>query len=292
MLNGHHPSSGRVLRVASRGEDGELRAGVVRGFDLTFSVPKSISVLYAAGDERIAAEVRAALDAATTDALGWLEQRACVVRRGAGGAVELPGAGFVGAAFRHRTSRAGDPQLHTHVVISNMARGPDGRWTALRGAYLYEHARSAGFVFQASMRAELTARLGVRWRESPTPGVYEIDGVPFELMRELSKRRVQIEQAMAEHGVTTGNGARTAALATRPAKDHQLDQAPRLHDAWRAARRATPSISTTVSGAARDLTSALGFDQAAGASTSSTTTRSGTARAERAAASRAPRSSP
>lgn len=234
MLNGLDPSSGLPLRVAARGEDGELRAGVVRGFDLTFSAPKSVSVLYAAADDRVAGEVRAALDAATNDALAWLEQRACVVRRGAGGAVELPGAGFVGAAFRHRTSRAGDPQLHTHVVIANMARGPDGRWTALRGAYVYEHARSAGFVFQASMRAELTARLGVRWRESPTPGVYEVEGVPFELMRELSKRRVQVEQAMIEHGVTTVDGARTAALATRPAKDHRLDQAPRLHDAWRA----------------------------------------------------------
>lgn len=234
MLNGLDPASGRVLRVASRGEGGELRAGVVRGFDLTFSAPKSVSVLYAAGDDRIAGEVRSAIDAATEDALRWLEQRACVVRRGAGGVVELPGAGFAGAAFRHRTSRAGDPQLHTHVVISNMARGPDGRWTALRGAYLYEHARSAGFVFHASMRAELTARLGVRWRESPTPGVYEIEGVPFELMRELSKRRVQVEQAMVAHGVTTPDGARTAALATRPAKDRHLDQAPRLHDAWRA----------------------------------------------------------
>ncbi|HEU4702639.1 MAG TPA: MobF family relaxase [Conexibacter sp.] len=234
LLNGLDPASGRVLRVASRGEDGELRAGVVRGFDLTFSAPKSVSVLYAAGDDRVAGEVRAALDAAPNDALRWLEQRACVVRRGAGGAIELPGDGFVGAAFRHRTSRAGDPQLHTHVVISNMARGPDGRWTALRGAYLYEHARSAGFVFQASMRAELTARLGVRWRESPTPGVYEIDGVPFELMRELSKRRVQVEQAMVEHAVTGTDGARVATLATRPAKDHQLDQATRLHDAWRA----------------------------------------------------------
>lgn len=234
MLNGSDPASGRVLRVAVRGEGGELAAGVVRGFDLTFSAPKSVSVLYAAGDDRIAREVRAGLDAATDDALAWLEQRACVVRRGAGGAVELPGGGFVGAAFRHRTSRAGDPQLHTHVVISNMAQGPDGRWTALRGAYLYEHARSAGFVFQASMRAELSARLGVRWRESPTPGVYEVDDVPFELMRELSKRRVQVERAMVEHGVTTPDGARTAALATRPAKDHQLDQAPRLHDAWRA----------------------------------------------------------
>lgn len=234
MLNGLDPASGRALRVAARGEGGELAAGVVRGFDLTFSAPKSVSVLYAAGDDRVAGQVRAAIDVATNDALQWLEGRACVVRRGAGGAVELPGGGFVGAAFRHRTSRAGDPQLHTHVVVANMAQGPDGRWTALRGAYLYENARSAGFVFQASMRAELTARLGVRWRESPTPGVYEVEGVPFELMRELSKRRVQVERAMAEHGATSMEGARTAALATRPAKDHQLDQAPRLHDAWRA----------------------------------------------------------
>lgn len=132
MLNGIDPRTGRAVRIAPRDEtSGELRSGVVRGFDLTFSVPKSVSVLYAAGDDRVSGQVRDAVDHATGEALSWLEERACVVRRGRGGVVEQAGGGFVAAAFRHRTSRAGDPQLHTHVVVSNMAQGPEGRWTAL-----------------------------------------------------------------------------------------------------------------------------------------------------------------
>lgn len=84
------------------------------------------------------------------------------------------------------------------------------------------------------MRHELTQRLGLSWRESPTPGVYEIAGVPFELMRELSKRRVAIEETMAQIGEHSASAAQIAALAARPPKDHQLDRAPSLHDGWRA----------------------------------------------------------
>lgn len=66
------------------------------------------------------------------------------MRRGPGGVIEQRGAGFIGAAFRHRTSRAGDPHLQTHVVISNMAQGPDGRWTALHASHIYAHSRTPG----------------------------------------------------------------------------------------------------------------------------------------------------
>ena len=66
------------------------------------------------------------------------------------------------AAFDHRTSRAGDPQLHTHVLIANQSRGVDGRWSALDGRLLYRHAKTAGYVYQAVLRAEVTERVGRR----------------------------------------------------------------------------------------------------------------------------------
>ena len=78
-------------------------------------------------------------------AVGYLEREACRVRRGRGGVRREVGEGFVAAAYRHRMSRAEDPQLHTHVVAANMARGTDGRWTALDATPIFQHAKAAGF---------------------------------------------------------------------------------------------------------------------------------------------------
>lgn len=231
VLNGRDPRDARLLRSGPRGPDGEFREGVVRGFDLTFSAPKSVSVLWAAGDDDVARQVQAALDVATADALRWLEREACVVRRGHGGVFEFKARGFVGVAFRHRTSRAHDPQLHTHVVVSNMGQGPDDRWTALRGTLIYRNSRTAGFVFQAVLRDQLTQRLGVRWVPSATPGVGEIDGVPSALCEQFSSRRRAIEAAL--NGMaTTATSAQVAALATRPSKRDMPEGAAGLRASW------------------------------------------------------------
>ena len=230
VLNGRLPKTGDVLRDGPRRADGEFEEGVVRGFDLTFSAPKSVSVLWAAGDDHIAAQIQRALDVATAEALAWLEQQACVVRRGKGGAFEFAGAGFVAVGFRHRTSRAQDPQLHTHVVVSNMAEGPDKRYTALRGQYLYRHGRTAGFVFQASLRDQLTQRLGVVWEQSRTPGVCEIAVVPSTVCDAFSTRRREIEAALLGLSESAG-AAQVAALATRPAK-RGVDAEDGLRRSW------------------------------------------------------------
>jgi conjugative relaxase-like TrwC/TraI family protein len=78
------------------------------------------------------------------DAIDYVEGHAAVTRRGAGGIHRIPGRGFVAAAFRHRTSRAGDPQLHTHVLVANVTLGADGRWSSLDGRRIYAHAKTAG----------------------------------------------------------------------------------------------------------------------------------------------------
>ena len=85
-----------------------------------------------------------------------------MTRRGAGGVDRIPGRGLVAAAFRHRTSRAGDPQLHTHVLVANLTLGADGRWSALDGRRIYAHAKTAGYLYEARLRAELTRELGRR----------------------------------------------------------------------------------------------------------------------------------
>jgi conjugative relaxase-like TrwC/TraI family protein len=183
--------------------------GAVAGFDLTFRAPKSVSVLWAIGPADVVGELRAGHEAAVTEALGYLEREACRARRGAGGAIQVRGRGFVAAAFSHRTSRAGDPLLHTHVVAGNLTQGPDGRWTALDARHLYRQAKTAGYLYQSVLRRELSDRLGLEW-EPVAHGVADIRGVPRAVIEQFSQRRAEILKHMAEHG------GRSAAAAQVP----------------------------------------------------------------------------
>ena len=130
VLAGARPER-RAFRFASR-------RATVPGFDLTLSAPKGISVTWAlvgSGDRRT--DRRRARPRASTPRSPTWSATPARVRRGHAGAEVVDGDGFVAAAFRHRTSRAGDPQLHTHVLVANMSRGPDGRWTALDSRSIY-----------------------------------------------------------------------------------------------------------------------------------------------------------
>lgn len=212
-LNGNHPATGGQLARPPRG-------GIrVPGFDLTFSAPKSVSVLYALGSDDVRAAVRDAHDAAVQASLGYMERHAAMGRRSKGGTQSVLGNGFLGAAFRHRTSRAGDPQLHTHVLVANMTRGPDGRWTALDGRRLYAHAKTGGYLYQAQLRAELVRRLGLRF----TPvrrGVGEVDGLPKPLLKAFSRRRAEVEAELERRGETSAAAAQVATLHSRQAKEY------------------------------------------------------------------------
>lgn len=228
VLAGLDPRDGSSLRDAAS----RVR---VAGFDLTFSAPKSVSVLFGVGDESIRGQARGAHDRAVREALSYLERSAAAVRRGHAGAVVEEASGLVAAGFRHRTSRAGDPQLHTHVLVANLGRGPDGRWSALDGRRLYAHARTASFVYQAVLRGELTRRLGVEW----TPvrdGIAEVVGVPAAVRKAFSRRRADIEAALEDRGSSGARAAEAAALATRRAKDRSVE-AETLVSGWRARAR-------------------------------------------------------
>jgi conjugative relaxase-like TrwC/TraI family protein len=208
-----------------------VRAEPVGGYDLTFSAPKSVSVLFGVGSSEVRAAVRDAHDAAVRDAIGYLEREACVTRRGSGRYRRLRGAGFLAAAYRHVASRARDPQVHTHVVVANMTHG-EGRWTRLDGASLFRHGKTAGYLYQASLRLELTERLGVAW-EPIQNGHAEVTGVPREVVAEFSRRRAAIEEELLRRGLSGPRAAQVAALDTREAKDLALAP-PRLHDEWHA----------------------------------------------------------
>jgi conjugative relaxase-like TrwC/TraI family protein len=202
------------------------------GFDLTLSAPKSVSLLWGLGDRTTAEQVVAAHDRAVFAALAYLEGSACTVRRGKGGTTHHPAGGLVVAAFRHRTSREADPQLHTHLVTANMALGPDGRWTALHSADIFHHARTAGFIYQSVLRHEIAERLSIAFEPTGKPGIGEVVGIPRSVRRTFSRRRVEIEAAMAKHGVRTSHGAQIATLDTRPAKPAPVSE-DELRAAWR-----------------------------------------------------------
>jgi conjugative relaxase-like TrwC/TraI family protein len=212
-LAGAHPATGAPLTSGG--------ANRVPGFDLTFSAPKSVSVLFGVGGEHVQGAIRSAHDRAVEDALGYLERSAAKGRRGHNGLVTIKGSGLLAVAFRHRTSRAGDPQLHTHVVIANVVHGADGRWSALDARLIYAHAKTAGYLYEARLRAELTRSLGVAW----TPvkrGIADVDGVPQEVLRAFSRRRVEIEEELARRGRVGAVAAQVVALATRRRKDYQV----------------------------------------------------------------------
>ncbi|HTX46008.1 MAG TPA: MobF family relaxase, partial [Solirubrobacteraceae bacterium] len=220
LMRGRHPVDGSVLRRMGS-------CSTVAALDLTFSAPKSVSVLFAIADDRVAAALADAHNHAVGAALGYLEREACWTRRGHAGAQRLHGEGFIAAGYRHRLSRAGDPQLHTHVVVANMTRA-EGKYTALDAHPLYEHKSAAGAVYRAVLRAEVrTALPWASWRHTDR-GLFEIDGVLDSVLRHLSRRRVEIEERASE---LTGVGAhglsrermQGIALATRRAKTYGVD---------------------------------------------------------------------
>ncbi|HET8956550.1 MAG TPA: MobF family relaxase, partial [Solirubrobacterales bacterium] len=224
MLTGENPATGAPL-----GFQHVSGKGPVPGFDLTFSAPKSTSVLWALGGHPVAAEVKAAHASAVEAAVGYLEREACWTRRGAGGREFVQGSGFLGAGYVHRSSRAGDMQIHTHLLIANATQGPDGRWTRLYHPAIYEHAKAAGFIYEAHLRDELTQRLGVGWRKVEN-GIAEIEGFTDEQLRHFSTRRQEILEAAGAGA--SARSLQVATLATREAKDTDLTTES-LRDIWR-----------------------------------------------------------
>jgi conjugative relaxase-like TrwC/TraI family protein len=224
LLAARHPGTDELLGQP-------LTDGSVAGFDLTFKAPKSVSVLFGIGDRELVDQLVAGHEQALQEAIDYPERHACGGRRGHAGHTKVDGRGFVAAAFRHRSSRAGDPLLHTHVVVVNRVEGPDGRWTALDGQRLYRHAKTAGFLYQAALRRELTERLGLSWTDVHR-GTAEVQGVPSRVIESFSRRRREIERTLEERGERSLAAANAAALATRQGKDYNVSIGS-LRATWR-----------------------------------------------------------
>ena len=215
----------------------------VRGFDITASAPKSVSVLFAVGEPQIRTEVLAAHDESVAAMLSWVEAHAHTRYRINGQVAVVDAEGIIAATFRQHTSRVLDPQIHTHVVIANRVRSPDGRWLALDARTLKLDQRTLSAIYHSTLRAELTERLGVGWQE-PLNGIAEMADVPDAVLEEFSTRTAAVQHRVDEKLDrfidTMGREPtarerwqleREAVIDSRPAKHHPAD-AGSLHAGW------------------------------------------------------------
>lgn len=230
-----YPARGRAVGYTRALEVEGERVDVRRtGLDVTVSAPKSVSVLWALADPATAGEVLRAHEQAVDAALTYLQGEAGHAVRGHQGdgrrATRVGTDGLIVAAFEHRTSRAGDPQLHTHLVIPNVLRGKDGRWSAVDSRALYRQALTASHVYHLVLRSTLTRTLGVEWG-AVTRGIAELTGIPVAVRREFSARKRQIDAALADAGRSGPTAAQQACLLTRPAKPSSQDTVT-LRERW------------------------------------------------------------
>jgi conjugative relaxase-like TrwC/TraI family protein len=164
----------------------------VPAFDVVLRPTKSVSVLYGLGDPTTGRAVLEAHHAGLAEAVAYLDEH-LGARRGHGGVQRVTGQGMLAVGFDHRTSREGDPLLHTHLVVANRVQGPDGRWTALDGRDLYRHRVAADAIYRTTYQRELVRTLEVEWTAADGHGNRELQGMPEVLIRRFSKRTGQID---------------------------------------------------------------------------------------------------
>ncbi|WP_280479063.1 MobF family relaxase [Nocardia asiatica] len=223
----------------------------VAGFDITFSPVKSVSVLWALAPRGIAEKIEAAHQAAIDDALKWLERHGIFTRLGRNGVRQVDVEGIVAARFTHRDSRAGDPDLHTHVVIPNRVRTLDGKWRTLDGTAIYQALVTVSEIYNTRLEHHLDRLVGVEFTKRPTADpskrpIREIHGIPGQLIEAWSRRdtaiTVRLGELAAEFQQRFGREpiptemfdlAERATLETRPAK-HELRSLAEQRATWRA----------------------------------------------------------
>jgi conjugative relaxase-like TrwC/TraI family protein len=208
----------------------------VAGYDLTFSPVKSVSTLWAVAEQAVAALIERAHEAAVKDALTFIEKHALFTRTGPQGIRQVNVRGLVTATFTHRDSRAGDPDLHTHVAVANKVQTLDGRWLSIDGRVLFKANIAASETYNTALEHHLRDSLGVRFAERPGTDpakrpIREIVSVDPRLNQRWSTRRTHINtrrgelaiQFQDDHGrpptlVEALHLAQQATLETRDAK--------------------------------------------------------------------------
>ena len=191
-----------------QGSGDEHRAG----WDCTFSAPKSVSIAWAVSSLETRQAIANAQKNAVETALKLIEQHACHARRGKAGSKEEKVSGIVVATFEHGTSREGDPQLHTHCLLQNLAQRADGSWGCMESLRLYQWKMAAGAIYRAELASQMKS-MGFAIEHDKDS--FRLTLMPRAAEKLFSKRRNQIEQKLDEKGFNTAVASQIAALDTR-----------------------------------------------------------------------------
>ena len=247
--HGVEPQSGREIVNWVNGLKDNVRQSV-SGFDLTFSPAKSVSVVWALSDEETARRIEKLHHQAVKEALAWAEDNALFTRVGKQGREQVKTKGFVASEFKHYDTRAGDPDLHSHVLVSNKVQTEDGRWLSIDGYTLMKYHQSISHRYDSILNTLLSNEMGYTFtardhgvNKEPT---WEIEGVSESLMESFSKRRRGaqpvykrlVEEFVAARGTTpnsveVGRLWQQAILETRDAK-REPESLSELRAGWKA----------------------------------------------------------
>lgn len=248
--HGRSPASKEELGRFIKEQEGGKQRNAVAGYDLVFSAPKSVSVLWGLGDDGVRKLVEQAHVQALTETLEWLEQKAAMTRTGTNGiAQEDIAGGLIATRFRHYSNRLGQAMLHDHLVVSNKVQGRDGKWRALDGQLLFMQGVAASELYNQRVVEGVCERFGLRAEaREVTPGkrpVMEIAGIGLDLMEAHSGRAISIKERTVElveeyrerHGYEPSAKAlfaitQQATLDTRPDKEAAKPLSD-LRDEWR-----------------------------------------------------------
>jgi conjugative relaxase-like TrwC/TraI family protein len=209
ILDGKMPDG---TEIGTGGKEGNRAVG----FDMTFSAPKTLSMLaYIGGDERLLA---ANLKAAQT-AIAWAEKNLAETRmKGADGQMQTVKTGnLVAALFQHDTNRNLDPQAHVHAVVANATRGPDGRWRALHNGKIWQNYGTIASIYNAQLRTEVE-KLGYKIEPVAKHGQFEIVGISRDAVMAFSTRRAEINEAVSKLDIQNDTTRDAATLKTRARK--------------------------------------------------------------------------
>lgn len=234
---------------AGKDEDGQSlitngggRLDRVPAFDVTLSAPRSVSLVWALGDEQTRAAIETAHATAVRQTLEMLEREAAFARRGRGGE-RIERVALTAATFRHGESRPAehadgvifaDPNLHTHCVVLNLATRADGSVGALHSTVLRDWKMTAGAVYHAALAAGVT-NAGFGLDRIGKNGIFEIVGISDDAIEYFSARRQEIVEELALAGVESGNAAALAAIVAKATRTAKTTGSLSREEAWSAA---------------------------------------------------------
>lgn len=232
-------SSGRASDANQLAESTKQTRKDVAGFDLTFTIPKDASVLWALGDPEVKEAITRAHNAALAATIEYMERHVLQTRAGHSGVAKVGARGIIAGQWDHWDSRDGDPHLHSHVVVSNkVQRASDGKWVTIDSRALFKNTVRLSEVHQNLFLDEMSRRLGVRWKERPYTAanavVPEIEGFPRELRELFSSRDANISEIVAQ---------RVKEFVAEHGREPSKSERHAIHDAaWRASRQPKPKV--------------------------------------------------